>query len=71
MVSSRGGRFGFVFRNRHRAYRALRRQGYSKQTAAQIANAGHTHAQRVIMARKAAATRKTRAGKLMRAIRGN
>jgi hypothetical protein len=71
MVSSRGGRFGFVFRNRHDVYRALRRKGMTKEAAARIANEGHTKLGRKLMARKAAATRKGRAGKLMRAVRGN
>jgi hypothetical protein len=57
MVSSRGGRHGFVYRSRHEAYRALRKKGASKSKAARIANAGRTHAQRSAMARKAARTR--------------
>lgn len=60
MVSSRGGKYGFVYRNRHNAYRGLRRHGMSKTRAAMIANAGHTHAQRSAMARKAARTRKAK-----------
>lgn len=52
MVSSRGGRWGFVYANRQRVYNALRRQGMSKTKAAKISNAGHTHAQRSAMARK-------------------
>jgi hypothetical protein len=60
MVSARGGRHGYVARSRHRAYRALRRKGKSKRSAARIANAGRTRAGRVIMARKAAATRRRR-----------
>lgn len=52
MVSSRGGHWGFVYASRQRAYKALRRQGMSKTRAAQIANAGRTHAQRSAMARK-------------------
>ena len=63
MVSSRGGKYGFVYKNRQNVYRALRRQGMSKSKAAQIANAGRTHGQRSIMARKAAKTRKARGGK--------
>ncbi|MCA1676602.1 MAG: hypothetical protein LC799_31995 [Actinobacteria bacterium] len=60
MVSSRGGRFGFVYRNRHNAYRGMRRHGMSQARAARISNAGHTHAQRSAMARKAARTRKAK-----------
>lgn len=62
MVSSKGGKFGFVYKNRQAVYRALRRHGKSKKEAAQIANAGHTHVQRSIMARKAARTRKRKGG---------
>jgi len=57
MVSARGGRHGFVYPNRQDVYRALRRQGKSKEDAAQIANAGHTRLGRKAMAKKAAATR--------------
>lgn len=60
MVSSRGGRFGFVYRSRHDTYRALRRKGLPKKVAAMISNAGRTHAQRSRMARQAAQTRKAR-----------
>lgn len=60
MVSARGGRWGFVYRSRQAAYRALRKQGKSKTAAAKIANAGQTHAQRSVMARKAARTRQAR-----------
>jgi hypothetical protein len=60
MVSSRGGRWGFVYKTRQAAYRALRRQGMSKEKAARIANRGDTHAERSAMARKAARTRKAR-----------
>ena len=60
MVSSRGGKFGFVYANRHNVYRALRRQGKSKTVAAKISNAGRTHAARSRMAKKAARTRKRR-----------
>ena len=59
-VSSRGGRFGFVYKNRQNVYRALRRKGKSESSAAAIANAGRTHAARSRMARKAARTRKRR-----------
>lgn len=60
MVSSAGGRKGYVARSRHRAYRALRRKGMSKRSAARISNAGVTHGQRSRMARKAARTRAAR-----------
>jgi hypothetical protein len=60
MVSSRGGKYGFVYRSRHDVYRALRRGGASKSKAARIANAGRTRAGRSRMARKAARTRKRR-----------
>lgn len=62
MVSSRGGRFGFVYTSRQRVYAALRRQGASKSKAARISNAGRTRVQRSVMARKAAKTRKRRGG---------
>lgn len=58
MVSSRGGKYGFVYKSRQRAYKALRRQGKSKRVAAMIANRGDTHAERSAMAKKAARTRK-------------
>jgi len=61
-VSSRGGKYGFVFRNRFKAYRALRRKGMTKKRAAMIANAGRTFPQRSRMARKAARTRRRRGG---------
>lgn len=57
MVSSRGGKFGYVARSRHKVYRALRRKGMSKQRAAMIANAGVTRAARSRMARKGARKR--------------
>ena len=61
MPSSRGGRYGFVYRTRHRAYRGMRRKGkMTKSKAARISNAGLTHAQRSRMARKAARTRSRR-----------
>jgi hypothetical protein len=64
MVSDRGGKYGFVYRNRWDVYDDLRTEkGMPKWLAAAISNAGHTHAQRVVMARKAAATRKARGGK--------
>lgn len=60
MVSSRGGKYGYVVKSRHKVYRALRRQGKSKTAAARIANAGRSRAARSRMARKAAATRRSR-----------
>lgn len=60
MVSDRGGRFGFVYKSRQSAYRALRRKGTSKSKAARISNAGRTRAGRSRMARKAARTRRRR-----------
>lgn len=60
MVSSRGGKHGFVYRSRHNVYRALRRQGKSKSVAARIANAGRSRSARSRMARKAARTRRSR-----------
>jgi hypothetical protein len=62
MVSARGGRYGFVYRNRWDVYRALRRHGMSKRKAAAISNAGHTRAQRSRMSRKAARTRRLKRG---------
>lgn len=60
MVSSRGGRHGFVYRSRHKAYRKLRKKGMPKSMAAAISNKGVTFAGRSAMARKAARTRKRR-----------
>lgn len=60
MVSSAGGRKGYVAPGRHRAYKALRRKGKSKRVSAKIANAGRTKAGRKRMARKAARTRARR-----------
>jgi hypothetical protein len=60
VVSSAGGRKGYVARSRHRVYKALRRKGMSKEKAARISNAGTTHAQRSRMARKAARTRRSK-----------
>lgn len=60
MVSARGGRWGFVYRTRQSAYKALRRQGMSKSKAARIANRGDTHAERSAMARKGAQTRRAK-----------
>ncbi|HEX8108509.1 MAG TPA: hypothetical protein VF516_12335 [Kofleriaceae bacterium] len=62
MVSARGGKYGFVYPSRQRAYKALRRHGLTKSMAAAIANGGRTHAQRSRMAHKAARTRKLRYG---------
>jgi hypothetical protein len=59
MVSSAGGRKGFVYKSRHKAYRGMPKS-LSKTVRAKIANAGRTHADRVRMARKAARTRKRR-----------
>jgi hypothetical protein len=53
-----GGKYRSI--KRPRAYRGLKRAGYSKTRAAKISNAGRTHADRVRMARKAARTRKRR-----------
>jgi uncharacterized protein (DUF302 family) len=58
MVSTRGGRHGFVYANRHDVYRALRRQGASKTKAARIANAGHTSSGRKTMAAKSRRSRR-------------
>ena len=46
--------------SRSRAYKALRRQGKSKKTAARIAWAGKTRQGRVRMAKKGARTRRLR-----------
>lgn len=63
MVSSAGGRKGFVYKSRHKAYRGIKKAvGGNKTKAAKIANAGRTHAARVRMAKKAARTRKARGG---------
>lgn len=60
MVSSRGGKYGFVYKARQNTYRALRRKGMSKKQAARISNGGRFHIQRSRMAKKAARTRKAR-----------
>ncbi|QQM45189.1 DUF7218 family protein [Streptomyces liliifuscus] len=60
MVSDRGGRAGFVYRSRFRAYRALRRKGASKEKAARISNGGRYFTGRSRMARKGARTRRSR-----------
>jgi hypothetical protein len=58
MVSSAGGKKGFVYPDRQDTYRALRREGSSKEKAARISNEGHTTAGRKSMAKKASVTRK-------------
>lgn len=63
MVSDRGGKWGFVYATRQRVYKALRRKGMSKRRAAEVSNAGRTHAQRSLMARKASKTRQARGRK--------
>lgn len=64
MVSSKGGKFGFVYKSRQKAYRhILAAVGGNKSLAARIANGGKTHAQRSRMAKKAARTRKARGEK--------
>jgi hypothetical protein len=63
MVSSRGGKYGYVAPTRQRVYKALRRQGASKSKAARIANAGVLRAGRHRMAVKAARTRQARGRK--------
>ena len=60
MVSSRGGKYGFVYKSRQNVYRALRRKGMTKKAAARISNGGRFHAQRVAMSRKGAAKRKAK-----------
>jgi hypothetical protein len=61
-VSSRGGKYGFVYPSRQRVYKALRRKGMTKKRAAMISNAGRFHSQRSRMAKKAARTRRMRGG---------
>ncbi len=60
MVSAKGGRAGFVYRDRQDVYRALRRDGKSAAVAAAIANGGHTKAGRKAQAKKAARTRRAK-----------
>jgi hypothetical protein len=60
MVSARGGKYGFVYRERQATYLALRRHGKSKSEAARISNGGRTHIQRSRMSRQGAMTRRTR-----------
>lgn len=62
MVSSAGGKKGYVAPGRHRAYKKLRGKGMSKSKAARISNAGRTAAGRSRMARKAARTRRSKRG---------
>jgi hypothetical protein len=62
VVSSRGGKYGFVYKSRQNVYRALRRKGKSKTVAAKIANGGHTHIQRSRMSRKGARNRRSKRG---------
>jgi hypothetical protein len=66
MVSSRGGKYGYVVKSRHKVYRKLRAKGFSKSKAARIANAGRTHSARSRMAKKGARTRKARGTALRR-----
>lgn len=63
MVSSRGGKYGFVYASRQNVYRALRRKGKSKTVAAKIANGGRTHLARKAMAKKGAAHRRAKGGR--------
>lgn len=58
MVSDRGGKYGFVYKDRQDVYRKLVAKGMNQEKAARIANKGHTKAGRRSMARKAARTRK-------------
>jgi len=42
MPSTKGGKYGFVYRDEHDRYRALmRRPGMTQEKAARIANAAH------------------------------
>jgi len=63
MVSDRGGKYGFVYKSRQDVYRKLVSKGMSQEKAARIANGGRTHAARVRMAKKAAATRGRRSSR--------
>lgn len=58
MAGHRGNR-GYIAPGRKRAYRAIKPK-LGKKRAAQIANAGRTHAARSRMAKKAARTRRRR-----------
>lgn len=62
MVSDKGGKAGFVTRARQAVYKALRRKGMSKQSAAEIANRGDSKQERHVMGQKSARTRKLRYG---------
>lgn len=62
MVSSLGGKHGYVHKSRHRVYKALRRKGMSKSKAAAVSNAGVSHVQRSRMSRKAARARRSKRG---------
>jgi len=57
MVSSAGGKKGYVTKSRQSAYKALRAEGNSKSKSAAIANEGVTKTGRKAMAKKAARTR--------------
>jgi hypothetical protein len=60
MVSDKGGKYGFVYKDRQTVYLKLVAKGMKASEAAAIANKGHTRAGRKSMARKAARTRKVR-----------
>jgi hypothetical protein len=60
MVSDKGGKYGFVYKNRQDVYLKLVSKGMSQEEAARISNKGHSKAGRKAMARKAARTRKSR-----------
>ena len=60
MVSDKGGKFGFVYKDRQAVYLKLVSKGMSQEKAARIANKGHTKPGRKSMARKAARTRESR-----------
>lgn len=62
MVSDKGGKFGFVYKDRQDVYLKLVANGMTQREAASIANKGHTKSGRKSMARKAARTRKVRGG---------
>jgi hypothetical protein len=49
---------GHITKGRRPVYKALKREGYTKKSAARIANAGKTKAGRSRMAKKAARTRR-------------
>lgn len=60
MVSDRGGKYGYVKKDRQKAYRKMRAKGMSKTKAARIANAGSSFAKRSAMAKKGWRKRKRR-----------